>query len=81
MLKIIELRNTIADTTIVNNIYEINAIIKKMINQTEFMTDLKHNDFNYINIALEQAKINLTKIYYLMQFENDKNNKSNNKNI
>lgn len=54
MLKIVEVKETLEDTSVIDNIYEINRLIKKMIVQTEFITELNKTDFDYINIILEK---------------------------
>lgn len=67
MLKIIEIKETILDSKIVDNIYAINKIIKNVINETDFITELNKNDYDYINIILEKTRINLEKAFYLLK--------------
>ena len=67
MVKIVEIKETLQDTTLLDNIYLIDKIIKEIINQTEFITDLNKDDYNYINIILEKIKINLNKAKLLMK--------------
>lgn len=67
MLKIIEIKETIFNSQLVDNIYAIDKIIKNIINETEFITELNKDDYNYINIILEKTKINLEKAFDLLK--------------
>lgn len=67
MVKIIEVKETLQDTTLLNNIYSIDKIVKEIIKQTEFITDLNKDDYNYINIILEKIKTNLNKANLLIK--------------
>lgn len=67
MLKIVELKETLEDTSLIYNIYEINKIIKEIIKQTEFITELNKTDFDYINIIMEKTKNNLEKVEKLIK--------------
>lgn len=69
MIKIVEVKNTLSNTNIEDNIYEINKIVKELINQTEFIIDVNKDDFDYINIVLEKIKTNLKKVYMLMKLQ------------
>ncbi len=67
MVKIIEIKETIFDSKLIENVYAINKIINNFINQTEFTTELNRDDYNYINIVLEKSKINLQKAFEIMK--------------
>ena len=67
MIKIVEIKETLQDTTLLDNIYSIDKIVKEIIKRTEFITDLNQDDYNYINIILEKIKINLNKANLLMK--------------
>lgn len=69
MMKIIEVKETLFDTQLVDNIYSINKIIKQIINQTEFVTELNRDDYNYLNVVMEKVKIALDKAAYLLMKE------------
>ena len=73
MLKIIEIKETIFDSQLVDNIYAIDKTIKNIINETEFITELNKDDYNYINIILEKTRINLEKAFDLFDFKDYKN--------
>lgn len=67
MLKIIEIKETIFNSQLVDNIYAIDKIIKNIINETDFITELNKDDYNYINIILEKTRINLEKAFDLLK--------------
>ena len=46
MLKIIEIKETIFDSQLVDNIYAIDKTIKNIINETDFVTELNKDDYN-----------------------------------
>ncbi len=68
MLKIIELKETLEDTSLIDNLYKVNKLTKEIIKQTEFITELNKTDFDYINIILEKTKNNLEKVKELINY-------------
>ena len=67
MVKIIETKETIFDSQLVDNIYAIDKTIKGIMNETDFITELNRDDYNYINIILEKIRINLEKAFELLK--------------
>ena len=67
MIKIIEVKETIFDSKLVDNIYAVNNTINNIINQTDFITELNRDDYNYMNIIMEKIKINLDKVAELLK--------------
>lgn len=67
MIKIIEVKETIFDSKLVDNIYAVNNTINNIINQTDFITELNRDDYNYMNIIMEKIKINLDKVAKLLK--------------
>lgn len=67
MLKIIELRETLEDTSLIDNLYKVNKLTKELIKQTESITELNKTDFDYINIIMEKTKNNLEKVKELIK--------------
>lgn len=67
MVKIIEIKETIFDSQLVDNIYAIDKTIKGIMNETDFITELNRDDYNYINIILEKIRINLEKAFELLK--------------
>lgn len=67
MLRIIEITETILDSKLVDNIYAVNNTIKNIVNQTDYITELNRDDYNYLNIIMEKIKINLDKVAELLK--------------
>lgn len=61
MLKIIELKKTVENSSLIDNLYEIQKITRNIINKTENIIDINADDYNYINIIFEKTKDNLQK--------------------
>lgn len=69
MLKIVEVKETLYDSKLVDNIYAINKLTENMINATEFIVDINRDDYNYINIVLEKTRKNLEKVYHVISYK------------
>ena len=67
MVKIIETKETIFDSQLVDNIYAIDKTVKEIMNETNFITELNRDDYNYINIILEKTRINLEKAFEILK--------------
>lgn len=67
MLKVIEIKETLEDTSLIDNLYKVNKLTKELIKQTEFITELNKTDFDYINIIMEKTKNNLEKVKELIK--------------
>ena len=67
LLKVVEVRETLEDTSLIDNLYEVNKLTKELIRQTEFITELNKTDFDYINIIMEKTKNNLEKVKELIK--------------
>lgn len=67
MIKIIEIKETIYDSQLVDNIYAIDKTVKEIMNETNFITELNRDDYNYINIILEKTRINLEKAFEILK--------------
>ena len=61
MLKIVELKETIKNSNLTNNIYDMQKIIQKMILNLEFIEEINKDDYNYLEILTEKSKIALEK--------------------
>lgn len=68
MLKIVEIKETLEDTKIIDNIYTIEKLIRSMINDTEFITEINYHDYKYIEILLEKSRITLQKANEILNF-------------
>ena len=62
MLKIIEIKETIEDSSFIDNIYKIQKLNREIINKTEYIKKLNKDDYKYISILAEKTKIALEKI-------------------
>lgn len=68
MLKIVELKETIKDSNLINNIYDMQKIIQKIILNLEFIEDINKDDYNYLEILTEKSKIALEKALDIMKY-------------
>lgn len=68
MLKIVELKETIKDSNLTNNIYDIQKIIQKMILNLEFIEEINKDDYNYLEILTEKGKTALEKTLEIMKY-------------
>ena len=68
MLKIVELKETIKNSNLTNNIYDMQKIIQKMILNLEFIEELNKDDYNYLKILTEKSKIALEKTLDIMKY-------------
>lgn len=62
MLKIIEIKETIEDSSFIDNIYKIQKLNREIINKIEYIKELNKDDYKYISILAEKTKIALEKI-------------------
>lgn len=67
MIKIVEVKEPITDSSIIDNLYHIQKLVKYMINLTEFIEESNKTDMDYINIILDKTKVNLQKIYSILK--------------
>ena len=67
MLKIIEVKEELDNSTLVDNVYEIHKMIQHMIQDTEYITEINKDDYNYLNIVMGKTKKNLKKIKYIFE--------------
>ena len=68
MLKIVELKETMKDSNLTNNIYDMQKIIQKMILNLEFVEEINKDDYNYLKIVTEKSKIALEKALEIMKY-------------
>jgi len=66
MVKVMELRETIRDSSLLENVYSINQLTAKIITTLERVEDINILDFQYLNVAVEKSKITLEKAYGLI---------------
>ena len=68
MLKIVELKESIKDSDLTNNIYDMQKIIQKIILNLEFIEEINKDDYNYLEILTEKSKIALEKTLDIMKY-------------
>lgn len=66
MIKVVEIQETVTDSNLIENIYSINLLGRKLIRSLEMIDGLNINDFDYMNVAVERCRIGLEKIYGLI---------------
>lgn len=70
MLKIYEIKESVSDSNMIDNLYEVHKLIQNIIKQTEFLDeDINKTDFDYINIILSKTKKNLKKVNELLKLQ------------
>lgn len=67
MVKIVEVKETIFDSRLVENIYDIEKLIKNIISRLEFTNELNYDDYKFIDIVVEKSRIGLEKAYEVMK--------------
>ena len=68
MLKIVELKETMKDSNLTNNIYDMQKIIQKIILNLESIEDIHKDDYNYLEILTEKSKTALEKTLDKMKY-------------
>ena len=67
MLKIVEIKQTIYDSEMIENLHTIQRISQDILNEIQFIPELNKDDFQYLDVVLEKTKTNLLKIYGLVK--------------
>lgn len=67
MMRIIEIKETIYDSKLIDNISTADKLIKDIIKKMEFITELNKDDYNFINIVMEKTRTNLEKVNSLIK--------------
>lgn len=62
-MHLLEIRQTLRDTSIERDIYDINKISRKLTEFAEFTDDISYTDFAYITALTSKAKTLLYKAY------------------
>ncbi len=66
-MHLVEIRQTLHDTSAERDIYDINKIVRKLAEYTEFTDDLSYTDFAYITALVDKAKLLLYKAYTIFK--------------
>ena len=67
MRKILEIKENICNSSLLDNIYEVNKITHNLIRQINCVTEINIEDYNYLNIIIEKTKGVLTKAYEVLK--------------
>ncbi len=69
-MHLLEIRQSIENTSIEQDIYENSKIIKKLSKLIENSADLSFDDFTYISALLSKSKLLLDKAYIIFKMNN-----------
>ncbi len=67
MRRVVEVKETIFDSRLLENIYATERLIKNIISRIEFTNELNYDDYKFIDIVMEKSKIGLEKAYEVMK--------------
>lgn len=67
MLKIVEIKQTIYDSDMIQNLHTIQKISQDILNEIQFIPELNKDDYQYLDVVLEKTKVNLLKVYNLIK--------------
>lgn len=67
MLKIVEIKQTIYDSDMIQNLHAIQRISQDIQNEMQFIPELNKDDYQYLDVVLEKVKVNLLKVYNLIK--------------
>ena len=62
MSKIVEIKETITDSNLVENIESIKDLINKLDYKKNYLIEINKNDYDYLNISTETVRLNLEKM-------------------
>ena len=67
MLKIVEVKQTMYDRDMIQNLHTIQRISQDILNEMQFIPELNKDDFQYLDVVLEKTKVNLLKVYNVVK--------------
>ena len=67
MLKIVEIKQTIYDSDMIQNLHTIQKISQDILNEIQFIQEINIDDYKYLDIVLEKTKNNLSKVYNILK--------------
>lgn len=70
-MHLVEIRQTLADTSAEKDIHDISKISKKLVLLAEFTDDLSYTDFAYITSLTSKAKTLLYKAYTIFKINDE----------
>ena len=66
-MKVIEIKETILDSQLLENLQVIQKMMGEFTWYAEFIQRMNKDDFDYIDIVVEKTRLNLEKIYCLLK--------------
>lgn len=66
-MKVIEIKETILDSQLLENLQVIQKMMGELTWYAEFIQRMNKDDFDYIDIVVEKTRLNLEKIYCLLK--------------
>ena len=67
MLKIVEVKQTIYGSDMIENLHIIQKLSQDMLNEIQFIQEINIDDFQYLDVILEKIKINLLKVHNVVK--------------
>lgn len=67
MLKIVEIKQTIYGSNMMENLHTIQKLSQDILNEIQFIQEINIDDYQYLDIVLEKTKVNLLKVYNLVK--------------
>lgn len=67
MLKIVEVKQTIYGSDMIENLHTIQRLSQDILNEIQFIPELNKDDYQYLDVILEKTKTNLLKVYNVVK--------------
>lgn len=67
MIKVVEIKQTLYDSDMIQNLHTIQRISQNILNEIQFIPELNKDDYQYLDVVLEKTKVNLLKLYNLIK--------------
>lgn len=67
MLKIVEIKQTIYGSNMMENLHTIQKLSQDILNEIQFIQEINIDDYQYLDVVLEKTKVNLLKVYNLVE--------------
>ena len=69
MLRVVELKEIVIDSSVYENAYKIKDLTERIIEELQLHPEINKDDYNYLEIVLEKTKTNLQKSYMVMKLQ------------
>lgn len=67
MVRIVELKENLLNSSVIDNIYNIKNLSENIIEELELQREINKDDYNYLEIILEKIRRNLEKAYIILK--------------